>query len=351
MRKEIAPVLSTTVQDKIKQQLKQNTGQSNWQITDFVRHTRESILYQAHHPQYPHTIGIKCFRQQKSVADRYQSMLHYHSQMNNDESKHRVPQVHGHLEEEGIIMMEWVRYPTLRRQLWKNVYKQNTQQKHLQQMLLWLQTFHQQSPHSHQPIEAQRYVRILENLLPAYQGYGLLLQQNNLTFRNAMACMHKQAEELQGVEIPHAYIHHDFSLANVLTDKSNVVGIDFSAKHYLPAAEDITHMLTTVSMTYPNMVTKKDMKPHHPLEQWPLVKLFLETYQYPTEPLQIQALSYLFLHKLMHHWIWKGATTHGYVPGYGKDRKRNWKRGLQNRWTLYKLEQMTEGVTQTLLKA
>ncbi len=343
-------MLPVTVQNKVRQVLNQSTGLNDWQFSDFILHTRESTFYRVQHPKYGHPIGIKQYHKKGSVGSRYQSMQYYHDRMNGKSEKYRVPIVYGYLEDDNLTMMEWVSAPTLRRQLWKNFYKKNTQQAYLKHSLQWLKRFHQQTALGYKPADAKRHVNMLESLLPAYQGYGRQLQNNNINFRAAMDCMRLKAEELQGFNVPQAHTHNDFSLANVLADKDEVVGIDFWAKQELSVAEDITQLLTTVAMTYPNMITVGDMKSAQSYDQWPLVKLFLDTYQYPAEPQQRQFFLYVFLHKLVHHWIWKGATTNGLVPDYGKKHKKSMKRNLQNRWTLFKLEQMTNGVTRALLR-
>ena len=343
-------MLPVIVQNKIKQELSQSTGLADWQFTDFIMHTRESTFYQVQHSEHGHPIGIKQYHKKGSAGSRYQNMQYYHERMNGGSERYRVPKVYGYLEDADLTMMEWVSAPTLRRQLWKNFYKKNTQQAYLKHSLQWLQRFHQQTIPNYKPVEAQRHIKILESLLPAYQGYGQQLQNNNANFRKAMNCMRLKAGELQGLNVLQAHTHNDFSLANVLATKDEIIGIDFWAKRELPVAEDITQLLTTVAMAYPNMITAGDMKSAQPYDQWPLVKLFLDTYQYPAEPQQRQFFLYVFLHKLLHHWIWKGATTNGLVADYGKTRKKSLKRDLQNRWALFKLEQITTGVTQALLK-
>ncbi len=343
-------MLPVTVQNKVKQVLNQSTGLNDWQFTDFILHTRESTFYQVQHPKYGHPIGIKQYHKKGSVGSRYQSMQYYHDRMNGKSEKYRVPIVYGYLEDDNLTMMEWVSAPTLRRQLWKNFYKKNTQQAYLKHSLQWLKRFHQQTAPDYKPVDARNYVDTLKSLMSAYQGYGQQLQNGNTHFCKAVDCMYLKSEKLQGLNVLQAGIHGDFSIPNVLATRDEVIGIDFWTRQELPVAEDIAQMLAAVAMTYPNMITAGDMKSAQPYDRWPLVKLFLGAYQYPTEPQQRQFFLYVFLCKLLQQWIRKGASTEGLAPDYSKTPKKSWKRDLRYHWMLFKLEQMAAGVTQALLK-
>lgn len=327
-------MLSQDLQLQISLQLNEKTNIKNWLITGPEIEARECIIYKASNDDFPHPIAIKVYRKhtKKTSLLQHDVLVRFSNTLNSANNGYFVPEVFGSLPEHGIFMMEWINAPPLERRLWRYWYSKKRVQNDIHRSFLWLKEFHTFANPNKKTVNIKRYKEILERCFKDHDDQELF--SDNRIFKKGRVCFNNLITKYHNLNILHADLHGDLTPSNILINDERVTSIDMFGNNNLPVANDIALLFSYIAIEYPNMLTHSDFK--LPPEEWPLLKLILDAYEYPKDSQQLHFFLFVFLYQLLRRWS---------IINFRNKSKRT---TLLDRWRLRNTEMIVKNLCDTL---
>lgn len=293
-------MISKALLTKITQKLQIQTGVNNWKITGSAIEARECAVYKSISSDYHHAIAIKIYRNiQKNTSEQQYEVLKRFSQLvNAQDNECFLPEVFGRLPEHGVILMEWIESPALERRLWRYFYSKQHVQSDISRTFKWLNSFHQLADPEKKSVDIDMYKHSLNQSIKKHDLDKSL--SNNSVFQTAKKCFTKIVEHHKNFKTNHAKLHGDFTPSNILIDNNRVTAIDLFGSNLLPIENDLSLQFSYIAIEYPNMLTRSDFKLTP--DQWPLLRVVLDAYDYPKDPKQLSFFLFVFLYQLLRRW-------------------------------------------------
>lgn len=150
------------------------------------------------------------------------------------------------LQDENAMAMEFVTAPAAWSLWLKGFHSKDRRHAIIRKAATWLGWFHGNSLMAVEPIDASPYTARLANLRAKISSRRPKEFRSDGLLRECLDLAEKVALELEGIMIPHATAHRDFTLFNMFIDGGTTIGYDYRGKHRLPVYYDICYFLVVL---------------------------------------------------------------------------------------------------------
>jgi len=294
-------MINSDLRIKITKTLEKKTGVNNWSLSGPEIEARECVIYRATSSKFTFDIAIKVYRKiiKNNSILQHDILKKLNDTLNINNNENFVPKVFGSFPEHGTFLMEWVNSPPLERRLWRYFYSKKRVQNDINRTYKWLKSFHDITSVENKKVDIDFYTATLNECIRNHKMSVKLLE--NKVFQFGKLCFENYKNNYFNFKTAHALLHGDFTPSNILIDDTKVTGIDIFGNQNLPVANDISLQLSYIAIEYPNMLTRYDFT--YPPEEWPLLKVVLEAYEYPKNQEQLKFLLFVFLYQLLRRWV------------------------------------------------
>jgi tRNA A-37 threonylcarbamoyl transferase component Bud32 len=154
-----------------------------------------------------------------------------------------VPEPVVFVQEGNAMVMEFVNAPSAASLLMKGFLSREKRRDVIRKAARWLRWFHESSGVVVRPFEARSFVNPLQKTVGKVQGMAAQSTALDGWFARCVRSAGDFAGELEGVAMPHATAHGDFTPFNLFVDGGRMVGFDFRANRRLAVTHDICRFL------------------------------------------------------------------------------------------------------------
>jgi hypothetical protein len=154
-----------------------------------------------------------------------------------------VPEPVVFVQEANAMVMEFVNAPSAAILLMKGLHSREKRRDVIRKAARWLRWFHESSGVVVRPFEARSFVNPLHRTIEKAQGMAAHPTAPDAWFARCVRSAGEFAGELEGVAMPHATAHGDFTPFNLFIDGGRMVGFDFRANRRLAVTHDICRFL------------------------------------------------------------------------------------------------------------
>ena len=147
------------------------------------------------------------------------------------------------VQEGNAMVMECVNAPSAAVLLMKGFLSREKRRDVIRKAATWLRWFHESSGVVVRPFEARSFVNPLQRTIERVQDMAARSTATDAWFARCVRSAGDVAGELEGVAMPHATAHGDFTPFNLFIDGGRMVGFDFRANRRLAVSHDICRFL------------------------------------------------------------------------------------------------------------
>ncbi|MGH7042985.1 MAG: phosphotransferase enzyme family protein [Acetobacteraceae bacterium] len=174
---------------------------------------------------------------------------------------------HDLIEDLGVVIMEWIKGPTLARHLlWSSA---ETAACRLAEAGIWLSRLHAVETLGQRPIDTALLLDQLRSIgdFPTQVAASPLLSR-------ALDCLERTAEQVGRDDVPWARGHGDFKPRNLMISDGRLVGLDLGLLFNSPVLYDLAYFLNHLALL---LATFRAIRPSIPM--WRLTEAFLAGYR------------------------------------------------------------------------
>lgn len=225
-------------------ELSQRTGCDDWLMTRGHLNRRDCAIYFLGSRQYrlPKVV-IKVWRNspaKNKARDIHRKSLHYY---HGATGRFTIPEPLFAFSDGQALAMECIDSPLCGTLLAKGFHRRGTRESVIRNAGSWLAWFHEQNGISNVPFDGPAAFRKIAEI-----EEKIRLQDSALVARDTWLCEHLKiaaacAGATDGVMLPHAVWHGDFTPFNLFMRGESVTGFDFQVKRRFPVTHDICRFL------------------------------------------------------------------------------------------------------------
>ena len=240
-----------------------------------IKVTRNCVLYKTGFTD--RQLAIKLFHPAHTspgqVKKYYSALCEYYQNMDTEKGL-LVPRPYKIIQEQRILIMDWIPGPSLGRQLLRPDFSGGLRENCIRAAARWLQRFHKAGGVRKFSLDTRPILDKLQNSLQRAElgkkifGMDSKLEQIYKTIYN---CSYL-AEE---VYIPHAPVHADFTPNNLFYDSQSIWGIDFLPRKKAPVTEDICRFLAYLNVYRLKFVSSRSLLQEYRYDR----EVFIDAYQ------------------------------------------------------------------------
>lgn len=154
-----------------------------------------------------------------------------------------VPEPVIFLQEENAMVMEFVHAPSAAFLLMKGLHSREKRREVIRKAACWLRWFHESSGVVVRPFEAKAFINPLQRSVEKVESMAPHAMTPDGWFVRCVRSAGEFAGDLEGVAMPFATAHGDFTPFNLFIDGGRMVGFDFRANRRLAVTHDICRFL------------------------------------------------------------------------------------------------------------
>jgi tRNA A-37 threonylcarbamoyl transferase component Bud32 len=221
------------------------TGCDDWSLARRPLQRRDCVIHFLHSATYriPELV-VKIYRKDQ-VAENLAEAVHRKCKRFHQAGSAScgVPEPVMFLREENAMVMEFVDAPSAALLLMKGFYSQQRRRDVIRKAAGWLRWFHESSGVVARPFEAKSFINPLMKRLEKIESMSPNPVMRNGLLGQCVRSAGEFARELEGLVMPHATAHGDFTPFNLFIHGDRTVGFDFRAHRRLAVSHDICRFL------------------------------------------------------------------------------------------------------------
>ena len=230
---ELAGILPKLIRD---------TGCGDWQVTRKPLQRKDCTIYFLSSGTYGISKAVLKIFRKNAVGRNYAKNLHktgrrYHAAAT---ARFGVPEPITFFEEENAMLMEYIDAPSCGSVLMKGFYSRHRRQGIIRHAAAWLKWFHAQSGVTMERFDAVSFVMKLRN---TFENLSAGEPSRDEFLARCITRAEAIASGMNGVLIPHAAVHADFTPYNLFIQGERMIGFDFRPNRRCPVAHDIGRFL------------------------------------------------------------------------------------------------------------
>lgn len=235
--------------------LEQLAPNAEWHVSGPVGRARKCDIFKLTNDKQTHTLALKVYREGKinDRGPRNQFKALQKLETTQKAFPIKAPRAHAFIPDANAIVMDWVDAPPLGNALWRSAFSTTDRLQYIKSTAQWLRQFHETSSIKEKPVD---YTGMLSQIEKRFSVNHV--HQNNRDedlFFNAYQQLKNIAKNTEMLA-PHANLHGDFTPSNVLIQNGKAIGIDIWGWRCGAVFEDITRMLTYLSINTPFALRK-----------------------------------------------------------------------------------------------
>jgi hypothetical protein len=220
--------------------LRERFGTDDWRIDD--RHAaRKARLLLLHCPLLGKRAVLKCYRDRAALCQQAAAHRQLEPLCAVAPRGFGIPALYADFSDAHALLLEWVEARELEQALVRAALRPGLHRAQVQRAAAWLRWFHDLNGVDERPYQAARHARQLSARLAAAPVAAGRFRDDPL-WTAALRRFNVGLHRLDGIPVPSALAHGDFTSTNLLVSGTRVVGIDLWAEHRLPIAEDLARM-------------------------------------------------------------------------------------------------------------
>lgn len=264
-----------------------------WQVKGPVGNSRKCDIYILSSSRTNRKLAVKIYRpgvvSAQAPKAQYEALTHAHNVL-------ACPKPYGFHAETGATLMEWVEAPRLVNTLWKKTLASRQRLHLVEQVGTWLRTFHTLSEPKLTPIDVRKLQTKLRAQFGKHETAAAFLH-NTPAFTTALKTF-EQMELGAGNQMPHVFLHGDFTPSNLLVKDFDIIGIDIWSARNGPIYEDIARMLAYLAVISPFALAGRPLHPENRL-----LKAFQKGYGADWFQPATQAWQVVLLYQQLRRWL------------------------------------------------
>lgn len=276
---------------------------SGWLVEPmFAR--RDGQIYKATAPDHEMAVAIKVFTNEnlrdQAPTQIFDALQFYHSKSEGTPIL-TVPKPFGVIADEGAVMMEWIKAPTMTSRLQAYRLSKNRRDRDVRNAARWLQWFHTQSGISKAVYDTmpsrkrfRRRARELETL-----DSGFL--KRNPALSEHLEMWRKYNFALPEIELDHAITHHDFTPSNIFMERNRVVGFDLAGLKRWPVTFDICRFIVYLGIYRIISIPPGELRTYGCSKRD--FECFAEAYGDGLTSIPRRVMLYLFYTEILRRWL------------------------------------------------
>lgn len=160
-----------------------------------------------------------------------------------------VPEPVMFIQDENTLAMEYINAPLAGSLLRKGFHSKQTRESITRKSAGWLRWFHGQSELGSEPFDAARFNRRLAKTLEKVSTQNPTALSRDPFLNTCVEFAGKIATGMDGVLMPHARVHGDFTPFNLFAHGDKTIGFDYQVKHRQPISHDICRFLLYLELS------------------------------------------------------------------------------------------------------
>lgn len=275
--------------------------EGDWHITSQLKNSRKCDIYLVANSSASQRLALKIFRPDGTSEQAPGLQFRALERLQKANPRVLAPTVYGFSSEDNAILMEWVEAETIQAALWRSILMPSRRNKVVQNAGAWLRQFHKVSHIVLQPLDGNKLA----------QKLGTQLQKHRQTeefeaIQRSIAKFEAAAKTVD-MNVPHALLHGDFTVRNVLMKADTPVGIDIWGARMGPVFEDAARFVTYAAINSPFALSNS---PWHP--DGPLCQSFATGYGKDLLDVRCKSWTLLMWYQFMRRWIvYSGRNSKG----------------------------------------
>jgi tRNA A-37 threonylcarbamoyl transferase component Bud32 len=252
--------------------LARKTGCDDWSLARSPLQRRDCVIYFLHSESFrlPDLV-LKIYRKDE-VAENLAEAVHRKCKRFHQAGSARfgVPEPVVFLREENAMVMEFVEAPSAALLLMKGFYSRERRRDVIRKAAGWLRWFHESSGVVARPFEAKTFVNPLQRTVEKIEAIAPGSVTRDTLLGQCVKSAGEYASEMEGMVMPHATAHGDFTPFNLFIQGDRTVGFDFRAHRRLAVTHDICRFLLYLDVYQIHPANGREVRRfgcrHHDLE-------------------------------------------------------------------------------------
>jgi hypothetical protein len=230
---------------EVLRQLQRKTGCEDWAMMRSPMRRRDCTIYFLKSASYRLPGLVLKVYHKDAVGRNLARNLHRKSRRFRDAATPEctIPEPILFLPEENAMAMEYVDAPTAGALLMKEFHSSDKRQAVIRKAAMWLRWFHHQSGVADEPFVVAAFTEKLGKTLERIEALAPHALRNDRFLSECVDFARRIAAQLDGVEIPHAITHGDFTPFNLFIAGDTAIGFDYGFRHRRPVYHDICRFL------------------------------------------------------------------------------------------------------------
>ncbi|MBO6506069.1 MAG: aminoglycoside phosphotransferase family protein [Kordiimonadaceae bacterium] len=263
-----------------------------WRITSQLKNSRKCDIYLAANPSTSQKLALKIFRPGGTSEQAPGLQFRALERLQKATPRVLAPKVFGFSSENNAILMEWIEAETIQATLWRSILVPSKRKQAVQKAGAWLRQFHEVSHIALQPLDGNK---LAQKLVTQLQKHG---QTTDFDAIQQSIGKFEAAAKTLDMNVPHALLHGDFTVRNVLMQSGSTVGIDIWGARMGPVFEDAARFVTYAAINTPFALSHSPWHPDGPLSQ-----SFATGYGKDLLDVRCKSWTLLMWYQFMRRWI------------------------------------------------
>lgn len=221
---------------------------SEWQVSN-IQSRRDCEIYKCENADLETPLALKIYGAHKREIDTpaalYKALEQYYDA---DSTAYNVPKPYALYDDQGAVLMEWIKQPKLRGIMWHFTLHRYSA---IERCAAWLKWFHGKQETKMRPYQDTA----LRKIAAATNDPNFIAPQH---FEESLQSFVAFINKHKNKSILHGRIHGDFTPYNILLDtQKRMIGIDFTAQEIAPLYTDIARFFMYMNSYRPVYLSAK----------------------------------------------------------------------------------------------
>lgn len=226
-------------------QLADKTGSGEWSLVRRPLRRRDCMIYflRSASGELP-VMALKIYRKD-TVGKNLVRHLHKKSRKLHKAAtpEFTIPRPVLFVQAENALVMEYVEAPLAGSLLMKGFHSKEKRHDVIRKSAAWLRWFHEHSGVMPKPFDAESFTLKLDKTREKIRTVAPYALQRDRCLDECLGHVRRVAAEIDGVLLPHATAHGDFTPFNLFIAGGTTIGFDYRANRNLPVYHDICRFL------------------------------------------------------------------------------------------------------------
>lgn len=233
----------------------------DWRLSPPQSGSRKCDIYIVTNTSAAQKLALKVYREDAVSEQAPGLQFRALDRLQKAEPRIAAPAVFSFSAEHRAILMEWIDAETIQKVLWRWTLLPAKRQEAVKKTGKWLRRFHEVSHIAMQPIDGEKLAQKLATQLSKHK--------HTPHFEAIQHCIKKfeAAAQATGPDVPHALLHGDFTIRNVLMQDEAPIGVDIWGARMGPVFEDAARFITYTAVNSPFSLSAAPWHPDGVLSQ------------------------------------------------------------------------------------